>query len=240
MTTVPVVNQELLKLEREEAEMQNKRNARGDSLQHPGRWTPEMVAEWWARTLQRLAVKSKWVQRGVRAPIPRAPAIGGKELTRWPQARLEQACGAYGGKAHEAGADTSRAVQMAKCLFQRLRVLMQESGKRKQQMAKARSKAVLRPANAAATTPRGNSTPRQSVSRRPPRRQRSAAQPSTRQRGVSTAPATTATGSSNAMVHMTGDCTLNHMLSPSHQQRRYQQPRRPADRGRNGWQVGYR
>lgn len=204
VNTAPVENQELLKLERVEAETKNQRNARGESLQHPGKWTQEMVAQWWCGTLQRLAVKSKWVQKREEAQVPPPPEISGKQLIRWRQTRLEQACGAQGGTQRRALADASRAVQMAKCLFSRLRFLMQESGKRKQQMARARSKAVLRPADAAADAG-GDTTPRQS--RRPPRQRRLVPPPSNRHPNpnpnrrlkLSSAPATVDTRVGNAI-----------------------------------------
>ena len=225
VTTVPVENQELLKIEREEAEAKTRRNNRGESLEHPGKWTQQMVAEWWTRTLQRLAVKNKWVQKGQRAQIPAPPEITGKQLTRWPQARLEQACGARGGARHGRYGDTPRAADMAKCLFQRLRFLMQQSGKRKQQLAKARSKAVLRPADAAADAG-GHRTPRQTVPRRPSR-QHHMLDRSSNNRGLASAPATVDTGGAIGM--MSGDDALDRILSAPHQQRR----RQPVDRARD-------
>ena len=226
VTTVSVANQELLKIEREVAQAKHQRNARGDSLEHPGKWTREMVSEWWCRTLQRLAVKSKWVPKGTKAQLPPTPGISGKELVRWPKARLEQVC--------ERHASASRAREMATCLFQRLRVLMQESGKRKQQMAKARSKAVLRPADES-TDARGDTTPRQSVSRRPPRqrrsRQRRSQIPPAPRRGLNSAPATMEAGG-NAIASIGGDDALDRILSAPHQRRHtYRRPHQPPDRG---------
>ena len=234
VTTVPVENQELLKLERVEAETKNQRNARGESLQHPGKWTQEMVAQWWCRTLQRLAVKSKWVQKREEAQVPPPPKISGKTLIRWPQARLEQACGARSGAQRRALADSSKAGQMAKCLFSRLRFLMQESGKRKQQMARARSKAVLRPADAAADAG-GDTTARKS--RRPPRQRRprpSNRQPSSnpnRRLELSSAPATTRVGNALDLVQ---DDALDRILSAPHQQQRRRQTglQQTVERGR--------
>lgn len=221
VTTVSVANQELLKIEREVAKAKHQRNARGDSLEHPGKWTREMVSEWWCRTLQRLAVKSKWVPKGTKAQLPPTPGISGKELVRWPKARLEQVC--------ETHASASRAREMATCLFQRLRVLMQESGKRKQEMAKARSKAVLRPMDES-TDERGDTTPRQSVSRRPPRQLRSRMQPTPR-RGLNSAPANME-ASASATASIGGDDTLDRMLSARHQRRHtYRRPRQPPGMG---------